>query len=86
VEVFFSGESVRGRFSRSPRPAAINMPERLRIFDLPRGPLGTNQKRSPLCDLSVPAMSANNFVLSLIITNNEIGEADFQVRFTLFFS
>jgi hypothetical protein len=30
----FSGESVRGRFSGSPRPAAINLPERLRTFDL----------------------------------------------------
>ena len=28
-----SGESVRGRFSRS-SPAAISMPERLRTFDL----------------------------------------------------
>jgi hypothetical protein len=33
-EGVFSGESVRGRFSRSPRPAAIDMPERLRPFDL----------------------------------------------------
>ena len=31
---FISGESVRGRFSRSLRPAAINRPERLRTFDL----------------------------------------------------
>jgi hypothetical protein len=30
----FSGESVRGRFSRRLRPAAIKMPERLRAFDL----------------------------------------------------
>jgi len=29
-----SGESVRGRFSRSSIRAAINMPERLRTFDL----------------------------------------------------
>jgi hypothetical protein len=29
-----SGESVRGRFSRSSMPAAIDMPEKLRTFDL----------------------------------------------------
>jgi hypothetical protein len=29
-----SGESVRGRFSRSSWRAAINMPERMRTFDL----------------------------------------------------
>ena len=33
-EDVFSGESVRGRFSRSPKPSAIDMPERLRTFDL----------------------------------------------------
>jgi hypothetical protein len=33
-EYVFSGESVRGRFSRSPGPAAIDRPERLRTFDL----------------------------------------------------
>jgi hypothetical protein len=36
--------------------AAINMPERLRAFDLPRVLLGTNQKQFPLCDLGASAV------------------------------
>jgi hypothetical protein len=57
---------VRGRFSRSPRPAAIDVPERLRTFDLPRVLPGTNQKRFPLCDLGVFAVNVNSFMLLLI--------------------
>jgi hypothetical protein len=70
-EGVFSGESVRGRFSRSPRPTAIDMPERLRSFDLPRVLLGTNQKRFPLCDLGVSAVNVINFMLSLIDVRSE---------------
>jgi hypothetical protein len=63
----FSGESVRGRFSRDPGPAAIDMPERLRTFNLPRVLPGTNQKRSALCDLCVSAVNVMNFLPSSII-------------------
>jgi hypothetical protein len=48
------------------------MLERLRTFDLSRVLLGANQKRSPLCDLSVSAVSANNFVLCLIKAKAEV--------------
>jgi hypothetical protein len=61
----FSGESVRGRFSRSPRPSAINMPERLRTFDLSREVPGANQKQFPLCDLRAFAVKLNNIILSI---------------------
>jgi hypothetical protein len=45
---------------------AINMPERLRTFDLSRVVLGANQKEIPLRDLSVSAVNVNNFMLLLI--------------------
>jgi hypothetical protein len=37
-------------------PAAVNMPEKLRTFDLPRVFLGTNQKQFPLGDLGGSAV------------------------------
>jgi hypothetical protein len=51
---------------QTPGPAAIDKPETLRTFDLPRVLLGTNQKRFPLCDLRVSAVRVNNLMLSLI--------------------
>jgi hypothetical protein len=66
-EDVFSGESVRGRFSRSLRSAAMDVPERLRTLDLPRVLLGTNQKRFPLCELGVSAVNGINFSFLLIL-------------------
>jgi len=45
----------------------MDMPKRLRTFDLPRVVPGTNQKRFPLCDLGVSAVKVINFMLSLIV-------------------
>jgi hypothetical protein len=42
------------------------MPARLSTFDLSREVTGANQKRFPLCDLGVSAVSEINFMLSLI--------------------
>jgi hypothetical protein len=47
---------VRGRFSRSSMPAAINIPKSIRTFDLPRVLLGTNQRQLSLCDLGDSAV------------------------------
>jgi hypothetical protein len=57
---------VRGRFSRSSKPAAIEILGRLRTFDLSREVPGANQKRFPLCDLGVFAVNVSNFMLYLI--------------------
>jgi hypothetical protein len=74
--MFFSGESVRGpeprgvqglhRFSRSPRPAAIENLEKLRAFDLSREVPGANQKQIPLCDLGGSAVNTISSMLLLI--------------------
>jgi hypothetical protein len=50
---FFSGESVRGRFSRSSKPATIDMSKRLRTFDLVAS--HHQIKKSFLFAISLPA-------------------------------
>jgi hypothetical protein len=76
---------VRGRFSRSPRPAAIEYTRKAEDFGF-GGLSPPNPKWFPLCDLGVSAVKANNFLLCLIRDSFAAPRLSGFLMMTMFFT